>query len=324
LEQLSAAIVGLGRIGQLLDEGLDAATHCLTHSQAFSSHPDFKLIAGVDPNADLRTKFSTRFSSKAFASLNDLPKETRLDVISVAGPTNQNFQIFKQAIELKPKLILMEKPLGSDVSQAHEILRISKSAGVSVAVNFMRRAEPGVLEVQKLISSGQIGKIQKATVTYSKGLLNNGSHFVDLMRFWLGASSHHQILGSLNANFEGDPEPDFGIRFGNVPVYFLSGREEYYSLRDIQIFGSTAAISYLRGGQKIEVTNVVESQLYRGYRFLSFDGRELSTQINRVQYFVADQISNYLRKGTALNFDGSSALLTMEDVERVRTLCLTH
>lgn len=324
MEKISTAIIGLGRIGQLLDEALSSATHCLTHGQAFASHPDFKIVGGVDPDVDLQRKFNQRFSAPAFSQLQDFSKKFKADLFVIAGPTQKNFEIFKQVVELRPKMILMEKPMGADLEQAREILKLARSASVSVAVNFMRRAEPGVLEIKEIISSGALGKIQKAVVTYSKGLLNNGSHFIDLMRFILGSSSHHQILGSVGSHFEGDIEPDFSIQFGNVPVYFLSADENFYSLRDIQIYGSTGSISYLRGGQKILVNDVVQSQVFRGYKFLSFDGREIPTELNRIQYFVADQISQHLKNGSPLQFDGTSALLTMEDVERVRSLCQMH
>ncbi len=310
--------MGLGKIGQLLDEGKNPESFCLTHAAAFTTHKDFELRVGVDPNAELRQKFESRFGRAASP---DLDKKVPADLWVIAGPTSKNFSIFKSVVALKPKMILMEKPLGASLEEAQQITALARQSGISLAVNFMRRAEPGVLKIREMIGSGQLGTIEKVIVTYSKGLLNNGSHFIDLMRFWLGDSSHHQVFGSISQHFENDPEPDFSITFGSTPVYFLSCKEKNYSVRDVEIFGSLGAIRYLRGGQKILHSPVVESSLFNGYRFLAMEEKEIPNSLDRVQYYVADQIAKSLKGETSILFDGASAFRTMEDVERIKSLC---
>lgn len=318
MAKISTALVGLGKIGQLLDEGKNPESHCLTHAAAFSIHKDFDLKFGVDPDPVLRKKFSGRFHVDAIPDLTSSPS---VDLWVIAAPTDKNLSVFKEVITRKPKMVLMEKPFGESLEQAEEINLLAARSGVKLAVNFMRRAEPGVLKVREMITSGQLGKIEKVVVTYSKGLLNSGSHFIDLMRFWLGESSHHQVLGSVDQRYESDIEPDFSIRFGQTPVYFLSCKEENYSVRDIEILGSQGAIRYLRGGQKILHANVVESPLFKGYRFLSMDEREIPNALDRVQYFVAEQISSAFKSNDSVLSDGRAAVKTMEDVERIRALC---
>lgn len=320
-DTLTAAVVGLGKIGQGLDEDMNPHAYCLTHAQAFAHHPHFSLAGGIDSDSQSRGKFSLRFKVGAFSSVQDFARQNKADVWAVAGPTAKNFDIFKEVVATKPKLILMEKPLGENLSQAREMISMAKLAGVNLAVNFMRRTEPGVLQLKKFIHSGEIGTIEKAIVTYSKGLLNNASHFIDMMRFVLGESSQHQVLGGLDQNYEGDPEPDFLIHFGKTPVYFLSAREKNYSVRDIEFLGSRGGLRYLRGGQKIYAYPVVESQVFRGYRFQALEGREISSQLDRSQYFVAEHIAQHLKQGTRLEISADEAFRTMEDVERIRSLC---
>lgn len=324
MTKISAAVVGLGKIGQGLDEDMNPHAYCLTHSQAFAHHPSFNLVGGVDSDAQARGRFSLRFKVGAYSSVGDLARAAKPDVWVVAGPTKLNFEIFKEVLNFGPKIILIEKPLGENIDQAREMMAMSKAAKIELAVNFMRRAEPGVLQVKQILESGNLGSIDKAVVTYSKGLLNNGSHFIDLMRYWLGPSSHHEVMGATSENFEGDPEPDFCIRFGKTPVYFLSAREKNYSVRDIELIGSRGGLRYLRGGQKIYVHDVVESQVFKGYRFQSLDGKEIAGSLDRAQYFVADHLAQHILKGTPLVLPAIEALKTMEDVERIKSLCRAH
>ena len=128
----------------------------------------------------------------------------------------------------------------------------------------------------------------------------------------------------MGESFEGDCEPDFTIQFGRTPVFFLSAREKNFSVRDIEFIGSRGGVRYLRGGQKVFQHDVVESPLFKGYRFLSIEGKEIPSQLDRVQYFVADQIAKFLRSEGPLSFSAEEALKTMEDVERIKGLCQVH
>ncbi len=323
-QAMEVAVVGLGKIGQYLDAELDSALYCLTHSSAVSQHSSFVLSGGVDPSEQSRRDFAQRFSAPVFSNLFEAASRTRFDGLILCGPTSENAKLIKQAVDLKPRWILMEKPMGQSLRDAAEIARMCQDSKISLGVNFIRRSEPGVLKVKDLIESGRIGRIQKVIVTYSKGLFNNASHFVDLLRFWLGEGSHHQVMGSVSQNHEGDPEPDFGMHFGGVPAYFVSAKEDQYSVRDIEIIGSRGVIQYLRGGLKIKVLDIVESKVFRGYKFVELDGSEIPSQLNRAQYFVMDSLAHSIQEGKALSFSGAEALKTMEHLERIKSLCHMH
>jgi hypothetical protein len=62
----SVLLVGLGRIGVGFDIGLDGQKHISTHARAFSLHPKFQLIGGVDPDLQSRQMFERNYQCKAF------------------------------------------------------------------------------------------------------------------------------------------------------------------------------------------------------------------------------------------------------------------
>ena len=41
-----------------------------------------------------------------------------------------------------------------------------------------------------------------------------------------------------------DPEPDICLHFGGIAVYLLAGREECYSIGEIDLFGTGGGIRY--------------------------------------------------------------------------------
>jgi len=323
-DAMGVAVVGLGKIGQYLDADLDSSSFCLSHASAVAQHSSFSLSCGVDPNSQCRQDFAKRFSSPSFGSLSEAAAKSRFDGIIICGPTSANVDLLKQAVELKPHWILMEKPMGQSLDEAKAILRMCQDSKVNLAVNFIRRSEPGAVRVKEMIQTGRIGRAQKIIVTYSKGLFNNASHFVDLLRYWFGEGSHHQVVGSLEQSHQGDPEPDFVIHFGGIPAHFISAKEDQYSVRDLEVIGTRGSIQYLRGGLKIRVLDVVESKTFKGYKFLEFEGTEVTSQLNRVQYFVMDRLGKSILEGRELDFSGAEALKTMENLERIKSLCHMH
>ena len=60
-------IIGLGQIGMGYDFNLEPAHYILSHAQAFSEHPEFELVGGVDSNKqrciDFEEKFKTSLES---------------------------------------------------------------------------------------------------------------------------------------------------------------------------------------------------------------------------------------------------------------------
>ncbi len=104
------------------------------------------------------------------------------------------------------KHVLCEKPLSDTAEEVDSIIAAAKSAGTQVAVNQTRRLWTPLAEVQRLIASGSIGKLE--SIEYSLGeefgwpaetntyfgtaaggrgvLFDTGAHIIDLMCWWMG------------------------------------------------------------------------------------------------------------------------------------------
>ena len=98
--------------------------------------------------------------------------------------------------------VLIQKPMGEDLRQAHEVLDVCRERGLNAAINCQLRFAPFVLAARHLIDSGAIGdlidlEMRLTTMTpwglfpFLNGLprmeiVYHSVHYVDLFRSFLG------------------------------------------------------------------------------------------------------------------------------------------
>jgi predicted dehydrogenase len=313
-QAVRAGLIGLGRIGFKLDEHLPESQFCLTHASALSQHPEIEFVGAFDIDSHARENFSNRWKRPAFATLKELLAQN-LDLIVLAGPTDVNPSYVEACLAAKPKVLLYEKPLGQNAAQAADLLNQSKAAKVVMAVNFIRRVEPGARRVKELIQQQALGSLKKLTLTYSKGLFNNASHFIDLLCDWLGQPT------SVEALSENKAEPDFRLSWPQGSLIAIALDEQHYSSRDLMIYGSEGGLAYQQGGLKIERWSIEDSAVFQGYRFLRPSGEAIPSFLQRSQYFVADHLVNVIQRGESLRLGAETALETMKICERIVQSC---
>jgi predicted dehydrogenase len=166
-----------------------------------------------------------------------------------------------------------------------------------------------------MIRNGTLGEVYKGTVWYSKGMLNNGSHFVDLLTHWLGEVRDVRILSDGRVCNGVDPEPDVRIMFGTTEVYFLSGREERFNVAEIELLGTEGKVSYGRSGRKILHWKRCPDPANPGFTPLTDTPDVVPNDADRFQLHVLDDVATVLdgeRPETASS--GETALKTLETV----------
>lgn len=204
-----AAIVGTGRIGFTL--GFDKKREQpASHTMALLGNKRIKLIAAADTNQEnleqwrkyVRKHNGKKEFTLTFPSSKELYENvTCLDIITVAVNEDNHLQECIKAIEYKPKLVILEKPVALNSEEAEKIRDKAQECGVPVMVNHERRFARDYLSVVKMI--GQIGDIQSVVGELDSGLriygeefekdgtyslLHDGTHLVDIIQFLLGAN----------------------------------------------------------------------------------------------------------------------------------------
>ena len=313
----SAVLVGLGQIGMGYDHHLPEDTHVLSHVRALRRHPMFRLLAAVDLNPDLRQKFSVDTDLPAYNRVADLPAQVRADVVVVASPTATHPDVLDDVLtRMRPRAILCEKPLASVLAESEAMVEACRQAGVPLFVNFIRRADPAVREVQARIEDGRIAGPLKAVVWYSKGMLHNGSHFVDLMTCWLGPIRDGRIIAPGQRVGDNDADADFLLEHERGAALFCAVREECFSHYTVEIVAASGRLRYERGGEILWQGVEADAQI-PGYRRLARAAQPIANDMDRYQLYVMTELARALRgDGHSLCF-GEEALISQGWLERL-------
>ena len=315
----SVLIVGLGQIGLGFDLQLPADKFVYSHARAFHNHPAFCLVGGVDPDASKRAAFTAAYRTPAFESLEQAGDVLPVDLVIVATPTLTHYAIVCELLDLAGprQAFLCEKPLSYDLVEAQAMLKEITDRNVAVYVNYMRRSEPGALEVKRRIASGEIASPIKGVAWYSKGFLHNGSHLFNLLEDWLGEMHSFSLIDSGRTLGDGDAEPDVKVRFNKGEVTFLAAKDENFSLTALDIVSKTGRLGYEDGGRFIAWRPIARDKELLGYTFLSSNLEEIPCDFKRYQYHVVDQLANALNGEAACLCGGQQALRTLEGMHSI-------
>lgn len=315
----SALVVGLGQIGMGYDLKLDPHDYVLTHARAFQQHPAFRLAGAIDVDPHKREVFEAHYDAPAFAEIGAAVAALQPDVVAVATPTLVHAATMRAVLQsCRPIALLCEKPLAFELVDAREMLQGASKQDCKVFVNYMRRAESGVIEVKKRMLDGRIGKLEKGVVWYSKGLFNNGSHFLNLLQYWLGDVTDFQIVHRGRLWDGVDPEPDVVVSFGDLRILFLAAREENFSHYTIELIAANGRLRYEKGGEQIVWQGTSEDEAFAGYTILNGDETYVATDFDRVQWHVADQLANSLDGVKSNICSGIEALRTIEVLAAIK------
>jgi len=313
----TAAVVGLGQIGMGYDYEVTDNDVILTHARAFDKHSGFNLIGGVDPDSNNRDRFRFKYGVPAFSSIDAMYAQIKPDVVAIAVPTRLHLETITTNLTYEPVGLICEKPLAENQAKAEEIVNLSKKYSCSILVNYFRRFEPGVLEIKRNIKAGIWGAPISATVWYSRGLVNNASHFVDLAHYLFGEISEIEIIRSGRQVLESDMEPDFRLKAGNVELWFRAWPSEYYALNGFELLLERARLRYDNGGNNIVISDVKVNPLFPDKLSLSEDETFIQNDLRRYQWHVVEALFKHLayKKPLASNID--SAFQTTRIIEKI-------
>lgn len=206
MTRFKALLVGLGQIGSGYDADLPfvqdqprSSARTLTHARALACHPGFSLEAGVDPNPEARNRFNQLYRAPAYADLSSWfassPDSSPDLVVIAVAPQLQPAVVVSLLDLIQPRALLLEKPMASCLQQAETLQAVCDGyPQMSVAVNYIRRWLPAVQAWRRRIEAGDLGRLLHGSLTYGKGLLSNGSHFVNLADAWLGPLALGRVM----------------------------------------------------------------------------------------------------------------------------------
>jgi len=313
----TSAVIGLGNIGMGYDFNLPSCDYVYSHVRALQQNTNFQLIGAVDPDLELQQSFRALTGLPAYGCLKNLLVEMKPEVIIIAAPTSTHRSLLEEILgRYHPRAILCEKPLAVTGEDSRWMYRACQDARVPIFINFIRRADPAVQEIRNRIAKGVIATPLKAVVWYSKGMFHNGSHFVDLMSYWLGSILSVRLISSgRNLGFH-DAEPDFEINFQYGSAIYCSAMEENFSHYTVEMVASNGRMRYERDGV-ILWQNIEKDQLFSGYSRLSDASEAIFGDVNRYQLRVLDELFLALRGEACSLCSAEDAAINMAWLEQL-------
>jgi predicted dehydrogenase len=136
----TAALVGTGRIGFSL--GFDKKREQpASHTMALLGNKRIKLIAAADTDVEHLAEWKKFVKgTETFSSSKEMYRDIQTpDIITIAVNEDSHMSECLAAIAAKPRLIILEKPVALNSTEAEEIAAASEKAGVPVMVNHERR-----------------------------------------------------------------------------------------------------------------------------------------------------------------------------------------
>ena len=314
-----ALIVGCGNIGGRFDFARAPALP-LTHAGAYQRDGRFQLDACVEPDDVRRDEFMRAWRIPAgFRSLEEATDLTdNLDVISICSPTASHATNLEAALALRPRIIFCEKPVSTTLPQAESLVASCARARVPLAVNYTRRWDPDVADLKRGVDEGRWGPLRAVTGHYNKGLLNNGSHMLDLLHF---------LLGPLRVVHAGRPIPDFFPDDPSIPVWMETAvgltvqlgcaHAADYAFFELQLVFAQTVITMEEGGLFWRERPATDSAEFAGYR-VPGDGARRPGSYAQAMLRSVDNIFGAVTRAQPLASTGESALAAQRLCEEIR------
>jgi len=262
-----------------------------THARAFFLHPDFSLDAAIDPDESKRNRFIETYNCPAFSQLSGLPLDYSPDIVVIATPTITHKVVIEQVLSrFRPSIILCEKPLGGTLQDAQAIVQACKNQDCQLYVNYIRSADPGVRTIKHMLESKMIHLPVKGVAWYSKGLIHNGSHFVNLLEFLFGPVVEIQVFDKGRLFGMNDPEPGFVLHFEKACITFQAAWEEFCSYYAIQLMSPSGLLNYAKGGENISWQVPEPDPVQAGY-FHMGSVHPIENGMAKYQWHVTQQLA---------------------------------
>lgn len=152
------------------------------HRVAAAMYDQYELVGGVfNPDLSESIAFAEKLGIRTDRIYKDLdalitaesalPKEERMQVVSILTPNFLHFPMAKQLLE-NGYNIICEKPLTTTLEEAKILEDLLEKSKTVFAVTYTYTGYPMVRQMREMISNGAIGKVQKIDVQYYQGWIN--------------------------------------------------------------------------------------------------------------------------------------------------------
>lgn len=308
-------MIGFGKIASESGKDPLSAAHFryVSHAQVLRAHSGYEWIAVVDPSEEARARARKEWGIQhTFASAGELSKaDLNLDVVVLATPPANRLAELQAVPGIRGALI--EKPVAITSAEASALTKYCKDQGIALQVNFWRRGDSWLRSLVGNSLGTKIGDIQTASVVYGNGLLNNGSHMVDMLRMFFGevesveAARMHSAIAPLP--IQSDAQYSCILNFPGGLRSFLSPIDfAHYRENGADFWGTRGRISIVQEGLRALYSPVKSHRALSSSNEIASDSPEIiTTGATDALFQMYENLLTAIRDKGVLWSDGESA-----------------
>ena len=197
-QQYRVGIIGCGRVAA-------------AHANAYAAIKSTELITAADPDPERRLKFDEIHSIVGFyENYREMLANEELDIISICTWPPLHCEMTVAAAKSGVQAILCEKPMALNLGEADRMLKACEAAGTKLVIGHQHRFDSQSVNARELVNGNAIGEVQSIFgYCNSKDLLTNGTHVVDLIRYFVDDSPVGWVMGQIDRPSD---KVDFGHR----------------------------------------------------------------------------------------------------------------
>ncbi len=316
MTKLRTCIIGCGDIGYAFDRN-GTEPGALSHFKAVMDSDSFELIAVCDKNEEVLKEISDRFKMKVFSEADSMLSEIKPDVTVIASSDETHIPFLLRALDFSPKAVFCEKPLGLTYHEIAKVVDAYSSVNVPLQVNYTRRFVDEFRRMGEIVTSGEIGRIFCATFYYSRGLVHNASHYIDLTNMYFGEPEEVVAISSKEGISEHDKTYSFRMRYNNgMEMVFIGLEPTKISFAEIDFIGTEGRIKF-NYRNEIEQYRLTANKTFAGYGMYELN----DTSAVRFEAALPNAYSNLYNAVSGreeLLSPGSESLKIFEIINRIK------
>jgi predicted dehydrogenase len=318
--KIRCGVVGLGRIGSILEEDGLREKPC-THTGAILHNEDCNLVGGCDIDLERCRNFSTKWRcTNVFTDIEEFLKYCSPDIVHIATPPDTHLSIVETVLGSTVSLIICEKPLAHVSGDAERIAAIHRSGAVRIMTNHERRYSADYVAVQDHVKSERFGKLLSIGAHIYMGrrrplmdmFLDDGTHLIDILRFLTGSELENiQVAYGHESLF-------VVCRAGEVPVAMEIGSGRDHIVFELELSFTSGRIRI--GNGIYEEYESGKSPFYEGMKSLLHTGAEGPSETGYFSNMIADAVRCFRDKGAAPVSSAVDGWRSLQFIDRVKKL----
>jgi len=235
------------------------------HVEAWKRLAEVELVAVCDKNEIKANTLAQEFQvANTYTDVDELLNNEDFDVVDIITPPETHLELCQQFVQVG-KHIICQKPLAPTLSEAQELAKIIKHAGIRFMVHENFRFQPWYRKIKELLQSNTIGsKLHNINLKMRMGdgwgaaaysnrqpyfrqmprllIYETGIHYIDVFRYLIGEiDAIYAQLRTLNSVIAGEDSALVFFEFQNGTHGILDGnRYNEFNCEDTRYtFGET-------------------------------------------------------------------------------------